>query len=73
MNHLFVAIPGYTGQIWIPTMQSLFHGLWALQNTRVEIYPILFEAMIGQTRSRLLAHFLASGATHMMFLDTDLM
>lgn len=73
MRHLFVAIPGYDGRIWIPTMQSLFHSLWALQGVRIEIYPILFEAMICQTRARLMSHFLASGATDMLFTDTDLM
>lgn len=73
MRHLFVALPAYSGQIWVPTMQSLFHSLWALQGTRIELFPILFEAMIGQTRSRLLSHFLASGATDMLFVDADLM
>lgn len=72
MKHLFLVLPSYTGQIWVPTLQSLFYSLWNLQGVRIELYPILFDAQIAMTRSQAAMRFLASEATDLIFCDYDM-
>jgi hypothetical protein len=73
MKHLFVGLPCYSGQIWVSTMMGLFYGLWALDGWRVELYPVLFNADLSNTRSVLVAKFWRSEATDLVMIDNDLM
>jgi hypothetical protein len=71
-KHLFLVLPSYTGHIWIPTMTSLFYGLWGLEDTRIELCPILFDAQIAMTRSQAAMLFLNSAATDLVMCDWDM-
>jgi hypothetical protein len=71
-RHLFLVLPSYTGHIWVPTAASLIYNLWNLQETRVELCPILFDAQIAMSRSQAAMLFLASSASDMIMCDWDM-
>lgn len=71
--HVFLAAPSYTGQIHIETMRSIFAGMLALmkRGDQVTLWDESGNAMIAHCRDLILARFLASDATHLVFIDSD--
>lgn len=72
--HVFIALLSYTGQVWISTMQSLLNDIADLQTRGCEV---AFKSLIGCTyihaaRSQMATMFLESDATHLMFIDWDI-
>lgn len=71
--HVFIAVPAYTGQIHIETMRSIIAGMLALMNRgdKVTLWDESGNAMISHCRDLILAKFLASDATDIVFIDSD--
>lgn len=72
-RHVWIAIPAYTGQIHLGTMRSVITDMLALTDRgyRVSIFDESGNAMIGDCRGLIVAQFLASDATDLVFIDSD--
>ena len=42
-------------------------------NIKITIYPIFFESLVSRARNAAVAHFMASTATHLFFIDSDIL
>lgn len=73
MKHVFFAIPAYTGQIHIETFRSLLANFLGLmkRGDKFTLWDESGNAMIAHARDLILSQFLASDATHCMFIDHD--
>ena len=73
-NHIFIAIPAYTGQMHMATFRSLMHDFMAFKERgdEVEVFDEVGNAMIGDARAIICQHFLESAATHLIFIDSDI-
>lgn len=73
MKHVFIAVPAYTGTIHLPTCRAIIATITALlaRGDRFTLWDDSGSAMIGHSRSLTMAHFLASGATHCLCIDHD--
>ncbi len=73
MNHIFIAIPAYTGCVHLATMRSLITSLLELSDRgdRVTIFDESGNAMIGDCRGLIVAKFLETDCTHLVFVDSD--
>lgn len=72
-KHVFIAIPAYTGTIHLGTMRSVIADMLKLadRGDRVSIFDESGNAMIGDCRGLIVAQFLASEATDLVFVDSD--
>lgn len=72
-KHVWIAIPAYTGTIHLATMRSVIADMLKLadRGDRVTIFDESGNAMIGDCRGLICAQFLASDATHLVFVDSD--
>lgn len=72
-QHVFFALPAYSGQLHVETFRALLANMLALlkRGDRFTLWDESGNAMIGHARDLILAQFLASGATHCVFIDTD--
>jgi hypothetical protein len=72
-KHVWIAIPAYTGTIHLSTMRSVISDMLKLaeRGDRVTIFDESGNAMIGDCRGLICAQFLASDATHLVFVDSD--
>lgn len=72
-KHIWIAIPAYTGQIHLATMRSIIGDLLAFtdRGDKVTLRDDCGNAMIGDCRGLLVTQFLASDATHLFFVDSD--
>lgn len=72
-RHIFIAIPAYTGQVHMGTFRSIMHDFLTFKDRgdEVEVFDESGNAMIGDCRSLIVQHFLASKATHLIFIDSD--
>lgn len=72
-KHIFVAIPAYTGQVHMGTFRSIMHDFMAFKELgdECEVFDESGNAMIGDCRALIVQHFLASKATHLIFIDSD--
>lgn len=72
-RHVWIAIPAYTGTIHLGTMRSVLTDFLALQarGDTVEIYDEVGNAMIADCRATIVAKFLESAATDLVFVDAD--
>ena len=72
-RHVWIAIPAYTGTIHLATMRSVLTDLLALQarGDEVTIFDESGNAMIADCRAVIVAKFLASEATDLVFVDSD--
>jgi hypothetical protein len=72
-KHVFFAMPTYTGQIHMETFRSLLANMMALtkRGDKFTLWDESGNAMIAHARDLVLAHFLASEATHCLFVDND--
>jgi hypothetical protein len=70
---VWIAIPAYTGMIHLSTMRSILTDLLALQarGDDVTIFDESGNAMIADCRAVIVAKFLASDATDLVFVDSD--
>jgi hypothetical protein len=69
----FIALPTYTGQVWIPTMMSLIGDVMDLQNHGIGmiLQPVMGCTYVHHVRGQQVALFLKSEATHLIFIDYD--
>lgn len=72
-RHIWIAIPAYTGTIHLGTMRSLIADMLAFadRGDRVTIFDESGNAMIGDCRGLIVAKFLDSDATDLVFIDSD--
>lgn len=72
-KHVWVAIPAYTGQIHLGTMRSIITDLLLLaeRGDRVTVMDEAGNAMIADCRGLIVAKFLESDATDLVFIDSD--
>jgi hypothetical protein len=75
MKHVWIAIPAYTGTIHLGTMRSIFTDCLALKD-RGDAFTIFDEsgnALIADCRGLIVAKFLESDATDLVFVDSDVL
>lgn len=72
-KHVWIAIPAYTGQIHLGTMRSIIADMLALadRGDKVTIFDESGNAMIADCRGLIVAKFLESDATDLVFVDSD--
>lgn len=72
-KHVFIAIPAYTGQIHLGTMRAIIADMLAFadRGDKVTIFDESGNAMIGDCRAVIVADFLASDGTDLIFVDSD--
>lgn len=73
MRHVWIAIPAYTGQIHLATMRSIITDMLKLaeRGDKVTLFDECGNAMIADGRGLICAQFLASDATDLVFIDSD--
>ena len=71
--NIWIAIPSYTGQVHIGTMRSILTDYTTLidRGDSVTIYDECCSALIADARAEIVAHFLASDAEMLVFVDAD--
>lgn len=72
-RHVWFAIPAYSGQVHLGTMRSIIADMLALadRGDKVTIFDESGNAMIGDCRGLIVAKFLESDATDLIFIDSD--
>jgi hypothetical protein len=72
-KHVWIAIPAYTGQIHLGTMRSILSDLLTLQERgdMVTIFDESGNALLADGRAVIVAKFLASDGTDLVFVDSD--
>lgn len=72
--NLFIATPCYAGQTTVEFTRSLidFAVLATKIGLRFSVNTISNESLITRARNSLLAQFVASDATHLLFIDADI-
>jgi hypothetical protein len=72
-RHIMLAVPAYTGTVYLTTMRSVIADLISLMraDVLVTIEDETASALIGDARAEIVAKFLASKCTHLMFIDWD--
>ncbi len=72
-KHIWIAIPAYTGQIHLGTMRSILSDLLTLQERgdMVTIFDESGNALLADGRAVIVAKFLASDGTDLVFVDSD--
>lgn len=73
MNHVWIAIPAYTGQVHLATMRSIIADMLLLadRGDKVSIFDESGNAMIGDCRGLIVSKFLDGDGTHLVFVDSD--
>ena len=73
-SHIFLATPCYGGMVTQIYMQSVLALMTetAGSNVAVSIALLGQDALITRSRNTLVAHFLKSQATHLLFIDADI-
>ena len=70
---LFIAVPTYMGVVHSGCMLSLFKLTHELRNKGIQQHLRMLDGeMVARARNRLVADFLESDCTHMLFLDSDI-
>src|SRR5262245_56138588 len=73
-QHLFLAMPCRSGQVWIATMRSVMSTLVECAKAGVDVtfQDVTGNPMVGMARSLLIADFLSNQlATDILFVDDD--
>ena len=72
-KHVWFCVPAYTGQVHLGTMRSIIADMLKLaeRGDRVTIFDESGNALIGDCRGLIVAQFLASDATDLVFIDSD--
>lgn len=73
MRHVWIAIPAYTGTVHMMTMRSLISDCLTLKEHGVAftLQDEIGSALIADCRGLMVAKFLASDATDLVFVDSD--
>lgn len=73
-NKLFVATPMYGGQCAGMYAKSIadLSALCAANGIQMQMYFLFNESLITRARNYCIDEFMRSGATHMMFIDSDI-
>jgi hypothetical protein len=73
LRDVWIAIPAYTGQIHLGTMRSVISDLLVLaeRGDKVTIFDESGNAMIADCRGLIVAKFLESEGTDLVFVDSD--
>lgn len=71
---LFVATPAYGGHVHVNYMKSMLslQKMLADENIAFEFFTISFDSLIPRARNVCAMQFLKSDATHMIFIDADI-
>lgn len=74
MKHVVIAIPAYTGTIHLGTVRSLFADMLTLirRGDRFTLLDECGNAMIGDGRALIVAKFLDTEGTDLVFVDADI-
>lgn len=72
-RHVWIAIPAYSGQVHLGTMRSIISDMLKLaeRGDRVTIFDESGNAMIADCRGLIVAKFLDSDGTDLVFIDSD--
>lgn len=72
---LFVATPAYGGNVHVQYMKSMLSLQSKLAEEKIgfEFFTVPFDSLIPRARNVCAMQFLKSDATHMMFIDADIM
>lgn len=72
-RHIWIAIPAYTGTIHMSTFRAITSDVmrFAQRGDTVQLQEVTGCAIIADARNHLVAQFLESPATHMVFVDWD--
>lgn len=72
-KNVWIALPAYTGQIHIGTFRSLLTDLLALhcRGDSFVVHDECGNTLLGDARALMVAKFLASDCTDMVFVDSD--
>lgn len=75
MKHVWIAIPAYTGTVHMMTMRSLISEVLAFKDKDIAftLQDECGSALIGDCRGLMVAKFLASDATDLVFIDSDVL
>lgn len=73
-RHIWLAVPAYTGTVHIATVRSLMTDVLAFRERgdAITLHDETGSALIGNARASVVAKFLASDATDLVFLDHDI-
>lgn len=73
MKHVWIAIPAYTGQVHLGTMRSIISDLLILaeRGDKVTVFDECGNALIADGRALMVAKFLDSDGTDLVFVDSD--
>jgi hypothetical protein len=73
-KNIVIAIPAYTGMVHCGTMRSVIYDMMSLVNMgeTVRLVEEIGNADIARCRSMIVAKFLASDASHLVMIDSDL-
>jgi hypothetical protein len=74
-RHAWIAVPSYTGTVHIPTMRSILSDALIMKDKGIAftIEDEIGSALIGNSRGLMVARFLASTATDLIFIDWDVL
>ena len=72
---LFVATPAYGGNVHVQYMKSMLSLQSKLAEEKIgfEFFTVPFDSLIPRARNVCAMQFLKSDATHMMFIDADIL
>lgn len=70
---IFIATPCYGNQVFYPYCKSLIETVFTLGKNGIEckLAGMGNESLITRARNQLVAQFLESGASHLLFIDAD--
>lgn len=74
-KHVLVAIPCYSGMIHMGTMRSIITDMLAITDAghKFTLIDDLGNAMIADCRAQIVADFMGSDCTDLIFIDSDVM
>jgi len=68
---VFIATPAYGGNVTVDYMTSVVHLVTQLKEVAWQLRLTAGESIITVGRNNAVMEFLASGCTHLLFLDAD--
>lgn len=71
---IFLGLPLYNHTTNTEFMMSIIRlTCFCLQNNiEMVMYPVVFDSLISRARNSIVAHFMASDCTHLLFIDGDI-
>lgn len=74
MPKIFLGLPMYNHTANTEFMFSIIRLVCYCTKNNVDmvIYPVVFDSLISRARNSIVAHFMASDCTHLLFIDSDI-